>query len=284
MEDLTCPVCWYVRHDCKIFQCQNGHLICEECYAKVHICPMCRIELQKPGHRNLYAEKSIKKLPLRCKYTEQGCSYKTPSAKEHQEHEAECLFRPLMCPGCGEESTFGLLLDHLKTVHRGTNKEEDAGGFVRCILAGEDDSDEGTFIMTIGEKILIAFITKESGGRRRIRVIRYGKATDQNPTEVLVTTVGRRGVMSVAVRVEGLESSEANGDAMQGVVIDPRQIGRPAARLSLSFALMRSQLDFERVARGMEESVTLHDQSVTRAPTRPRGRTGDGMYTHMLYI
>ena len=63
--------------------------------------------------------------------------------------------------------------------------------------------------------------------------------------------------MSVAIRVEELDSSEANRDAMQEVIIDPRQIGRPATRLSLSFALMRRQLDFEQVARGMEESATM---------------------------
>ncbi len=41
-KDLTCPVCLEVRWTCKIFQCLNGHIVCEECVECSDRCSICR--------------------------------------------------------------------------------------------------------------------------------------------------------------------------------------------------------------------------------------------------
>ena len=58
---LECPVCLEeMKPPKKIFQCSNGHVICELCKAnpEVRSCPTCRVKFR--GHnvvRNIVAEK-----------------------------------------------------------------------------------------------------------------------------------------------------------------------------------------------------------------------------------
>ncbi len=63
--DLVCPICLEVKRDCKIFQCENGHLTCEHCYESLESCSVCRVELKKPGSRCLFAEKAIQRIKRR---------------------------------------------------------------------------------------------------------------------------------------------------------------------------------------------------------------------------
>ncbi len=65
--DLECPVCLQTRHDCRIYQCSNGHLICDNCYKQVRECPTCREQLPTKPIRCIIAEKEIAKLPRKCR-------------------------------------------------------------------------------------------------------------------------------------------------------------------------------------------------------------------------
>ena len=47
-EHLECPVCVSVPRG-NVFQCGNGHILCQECHEKVQACPTCRELLSVPG-------------------------------------------------------------------------------------------------------------------------------------------------------------------------------------------------------------------------------------------
>ena len=61
---FECPVCQYVpyagnRCGNMIFQCHNGHLVCQGCYERLPEpvrCPICREEMPEPPIRNRAVE------------------------------------------------------------------------------------------------------------------------------------------------------------------------------------------------------------------------------------
>ena len=60
---FECPVCQYVPYagnQCgNIYQCHNGHLICQECYERLPDparCPTCREPMAAPPIRNRAVE------------------------------------------------------------------------------------------------------------------------------------------------------------------------------------------------------------------------------------
>ena len=52
-----CPVCLNLPI-CDIYQCNNGHLVCSDCYGKLRRlrCPTCRTPVPHPPRRNRTAE------------------------------------------------------------------------------------------------------------------------------------------------------------------------------------------------------------------------------------
>ncbi len=81
-----CPVCHQVPRT-KVFQCVNGHSICEQCSTKVKPCPQCRSSRKRS--RNLLAETLLDAFEFKCRYSEQGCE-KTMSRGELSAHEYQC--------------------------------------------------------------------------------------------------------------------------------------------------------------------------------------------------
>lgn len=69
-DSCDCVSCSYPMFG-KIFQCTNGHTMCEDCLKKLNTCPSCRVSIQNAS-RNLWAEKFIanvhrfKCIDLRC--------------------------------------------------------------------------------------------------------------------------------------------------------------------------------------------------------------------------
>ena len=48
--ELECSVCFNVpTANTKIFQCGNGHLLCDQCHAKLESCPSCKKRLYVRG-------------------------------------------------------------------------------------------------------------------------------------------------------------------------------------------------------------------------------------------
>ena len=73
---IECPVCLKVPKSLRIYQCENGHIICEFCNDRVKECPTCRA--RKPEIRALVAEKLIEtaELSLNCAFDSYGCIFK----------------------------------------------------------------------------------------------------------------------------------------------------------------------------------------------------------------
>ena len=41
-KDLDCPVCFDTTHSLPVYQCTNGHFVCNDCIPKLKECPICR--------------------------------------------------------------------------------------------------------------------------------------------------------------------------------------------------------------------------------------------------
>ena len=82
LKDLECPVCMETPETFPIYQCTQGHIVCNSCYPRVENCPVCRVK--KLPIRALTAEKSLKNLLQECRH--QGCSKLKLDIKEHEEN------------------------------------------------------------------------------------------------------------------------------------------------------------------------------------------------------
>ena len=55
---LECPVCFETIDSVPIYQCQNGHVVCKNCYPKLKTCPICR-QIYDGPIRNLKIEEMV---------------------------------------------------------------------------------------------------------------------------------------------------------------------------------------------------------------------------------
>lgn len=64
-SDIECICCYEVMEGA-IFQCRNGHCVCEECYGRLGVsCCVCRVNLGRDPIRNRLAEEFVKKVKVR---------------------------------------------------------------------------------------------------------------------------------------------------------------------------------------------------------------------------
>ena len=92
---LECPVCYLICRPPRIWQCSNGHLTCDTCYARTSRCPLCRSAFSNV--RPFTAEKLAQQVPLPCKNQANGCTKALPW-RESVQHEAVCEFATANCP------------------------------------------------------------------------------------------------------------------------------------------------------------------------------------------
>lgn len=90
---LECPVCLDTMKP-PIFQCQNGHSVCNNCKRGLSSCPTCRGALIDT--RNLTAEQLAYKVIHPCNNSARGC-YEKMSLEELKKHEAACPYRFYEC-------------------------------------------------------------------------------------------------------------------------------------------------------------------------------------------
>ncbi len=84
-----CPDCFQIPR-AQIFQCINGHSICDVCSTKLTACPTCR----SPGVkiRNHLAETLLDDTQFKCSWSEKGCD-KSMLRGELTVHEDECSLK-----------------------------------------------------------------------------------------------------------------------------------------------------------------------------------------------
>lgn len=117
---LECPVCFELPRlkSSGIYGCRNGHVLCQNCSAKVKQCPICRNEDMKC--RSLVVEKllasNFNDEEFNCRNTD--CS-KRMNLQALTEHELFCQHREVACPSnrrgtCKWNGPLLQLMNHIK--------------------------------------------------------------------------------------------------------------------------------------------------------------------------
>lgn len=121
---LECPVC-YENITPPIYQCKEGHLVCNDCRKSCRKCPTCRGPLGNIRNRAL--EQCVANVKVSCKFKELGCHCKILLSKANN-HAENCLYRPYKCPrsrsNCKWEGQLHEVVDHLLTRHNMNVTEE----------------------------------------------------------------------------------------------------------------------------------------------------------------
>ena len=112
-DAFDCVICLEFPEDSPVYQCENGHVLCSSCHARVVNCPTCRVKLRRI--RCLAAEKVLAKFGKPCKYNIQGCKVRL-SHDSLETHEARCGFRRVKCPfpSCKDTVTIAKIVRHIE--------------------------------------------------------------------------------------------------------------------------------------------------------------------------
>ena len=118
MFESECKICLGSLYG-KIWQCQNGHVICERCDEKIgnKPCPTCRNASIKS--RNIALENIVKDINIACPYKDYGCKHEC-SMGDMQSHAVSCTLRECKCPinGCNVLlDTPMSLVEHINKSH-----------------------------------------------------------------------------------------------------------------------------------------------------------------------
>ncbi|CAG7827825.1 unnamed protein product [Allacma fusca] len=120
-KKYTCPICLEFLLP-PVYQCVNGHLICDICHVKVKTCPQCRDAFVGKKIRNLAVEEIVRECSYECKNLEAGCMLKR-KYDQVRDHDLDCKFSSLnFCESLGINCNIKIgepgIVEHLKTVHR----------------------------------------------------------------------------------------------------------------------------------------------------------------------
>ncbi len=89
-EQFKCPICFEI-HEKEIYQCENGHIICDKCVNGLSLCPQCRVNLNTKGVRNRALEDLLDMLKFNCTFKSEGCIARV-TRKEMSTHHDDCTF------------------------------------------------------------------------------------------------------------------------------------------------------------------------------------------------
>lgn len=61
---LECPVCFEIPKVNRIYQCENGHMVCVDCYSKLPNaanCPQCQMKMFKTRFNKIVSDEILPK-------------------------------------------------------------------------------------------------------------------------------------------------------------------------------------------------------------------------------
>ena len=116
-DALECIVCLDVPKTDPVYQCDNGHILCNSCHANVTDCPMCRVKLGTS--RNLAVERVLSKFPRACEYDTHGCKVKMIKGAL-ETHQNSCKYKPVRCLSavCKELIPMVEMPNHMNDIHK----------------------------------------------------------------------------------------------------------------------------------------------------------------------
>ena len=93
INSLNCPVCFEIPSKNQIYQCENGHTTCLDCYSKIqnnkNCCPQCRMEMFKTRFTNFVSNNVLPRISIKCSFI--GCTIKK-GWLDIKNHEKMCFF------------------------------------------------------------------------------------------------------------------------------------------------------------------------------------------------
>lgn len=117
---FECPICFDYAVP-PIYQCQNGHLVCQTCSNKITHCPTCRVPISEPSIRNLQLDRLANTFQFPCKYNFNGCQWKSYWFKK-RDHEDNCDYISYSCPcpgtACKWTGLLSQVMPHLSEHHK----------------------------------------------------------------------------------------------------------------------------------------------------------------------
>ncbi|CAL8133601.1 unnamed protein product [Orchesella dallaii] len=120
---MECPICFEIL-TAPIYQCQNGHIICNNCINRIQFCGECRIPLGDSRIRNVALEYISQSMEVPCPNSTDGCLV-LAIAGNLKNHMEVCDFRPIpLCSKhlgwteCIEKVTASSAINHLREVHQ----------------------------------------------------------------------------------------------------------------------------------------------------------------------
>ena len=127
---LECPICNFIPRNMKIFTCQNGHEICEDCHGRLNVgdrgyavCPHgnCTYYEHEDNDEPVRARKSEEmvlnaNIDFNCSNVRSGCTV-VMEAEDLRKHEESCVYRPVYCPFCKRREIYEEIGNHLNQDH-----------------------------------------------------------------------------------------------------------------------------------------------------------------------
>ena len=98
VEILECPICYGLPHTSFVYQCTNGHTLCQVCRKRLgkEICPSCRQPLGEIRNRTI--ERIMEFIvPYHCRFKKHGCAL-LMTKENLLKHEEQCEFRDVFFP------------------------------------------------------------------------------------------------------------------------------------------------------------------------------------------
>lgn len=89
-EQFKCPICFEIPEK-EIYQCQNGHTLCDVCVQSLSLCPQCRVSLGTSKIRSRPLEELLDMMKFNCSYKQEGCKAKV-TRREITTHFDNCSF------------------------------------------------------------------------------------------------------------------------------------------------------------------------------------------------
>ncbi|EOA35546.1 hypothetical protein CARUB_v10020752mg [Capsella rubella] len=116
LDLLDCPICCHAL-TIPIFQCDNGHIACSSCCAKLrNKCPSCALPIG--NYRSRIMERVLEAVFVPCPNAKHGCTEKFSYGKELV-HEKDCNFSLCYCPApnCNYTGMYKDLYSHFYANH-----------------------------------------------------------------------------------------------------------------------------------------------------------------------
>ncbi|KAG7535229.1 Seven-in-absentia protein TRAF-like domain [Arabidopsis thaliana x Arabidopsis arenosa] len=118
LDVLDCPIC-FEPLTIPTFQCDDGHLVCSFCFAKVNNkCPGPGCDLPIGNKRCFSMEKVLESAFVPCPNAEFGCTESFSYGKVSS-HEKECNYSQCSCPNleCHYTGSYNIIYGHFMRSH-----------------------------------------------------------------------------------------------------------------------------------------------------------------------